>query len=83
MLSLIGLILFGLVTGVVARILLPGRDRGSMLVTIVLGIAGSLVGAYLGRLIGLYGPGQGGAFLMALLGAITLLVCYDLTFRRT
>jgi uncharacterized membrane protein YeaQ/YmgE (transglycosylase-associated protein family) len=82
MLALIGLILFGLVIGIVAKLLMPGRDPGGMLITIVLGIAGSVLGGYLGRAVGLYGSGQGTGFFMALLGALILLGLYRLT-RRT
>jgi uncharacterized membrane protein YeaQ/YmgE (transglycosylase-associated protein family) len=81
-LSFIGLILFGLVVGVIAKLLMPGRDPGGVIVTILLGIAGSLLGSYVGRAMGLYGPGQGAGFLMALLGAVLLLVLYRLAFRR-
>ena len=82
MLSFIGLILFGLVVGVIAKLLMPGRDPGGIIVTILLGIAGSLIGGYVGRAMGLYGPGQGAGFFMALLGAILLLVLYRFAFRR-
>jgi uncharacterized membrane protein YeaQ/YmgE (transglycosylase-associated protein family) len=82
MLSFIGLILFGLVIGIVAKLLMPGRDPGGVIITILLGIAGSLLGGYLGRAMGLYGPGQPAGFFMALLGAIILLALYRLAFRR-
>jgi uncharacterized membrane protein YeaQ/YmgE (transglycosylase-associated protein family) len=81
-LSFIGLILFGLVIGVIAKLLMPGRDPGGVIITILLGIAGSLLGGYVGRAMGLYGPGQGAGFFMALLGAILLLAIYRLAFRR-
>lgn len=82
MFSLIGLILFGLVVGIVAKLLMPGRDPGGIIVTILLGIAGSLIGGYVGRAMGLYGPGQGAGFFMALIGSILLLALYRLAFRR-
>ena len=82
MLSLIGLILFGLVVGILAKLVMPGRDPGGVVITILLGIAGSLVGGYIGRALGLYGSGQGAGFFMALLGAILLLGLYRLAFRR-
>lgn len=82
MLALIGLILFGLVVGIIAKLVMPGRDSGGVIVTILLGIAGSLIGGYIGRALGLYGPGQGAGFLIALLGAILLLGLYRLVFRR-
>lgn len=82
MLSFIGLILFGLVVGVIAKLLMPGRDPGGIIVTILLGIAGSLIGGYIGRAMGLYGPGQSAGFIMALIGSIILLALYRLAFRR-
>lgn len=83
MLSFIGLILFGLVVGIVAKLLMPGRDPGGLIITILLGIAGSLLGGYIGRSLGLYGPGQAAGFFMALLGSVILLVLYRMFFRRT
>ncbi len=82
MLSLIGLILFGLVVGIIAKLLMPGKDPGGVIITILLGIAGSLLGGYVGRASGLYGPGQGAGFFMALIGALLLLGLYRLAFRR-
>jgi uncharacterized membrane protein YeaQ/YmgE (transglycosylase-associated protein family) len=76
-------ILFGLVVGVVAKLLMPGRDPGGFIITILLGIAGALLGGWLGRAMGLYGPGEGAGFLMALLGSILLLALYRLLVRRT
>jgi uncharacterized membrane protein YeaQ/YmgE (transglycosylase-associated protein family) len=69
-------ILFGLVVGALAKLLMPGTDPGGIIVTILLGIAGSLVGGFLGRMLGLYERGQAAGFLMSLLGAVVLLVLY-------
>lgn len=80
--SIIGLILFGLVVGVIAKLLMPGRDPGGFIITILLGIAGAVLGSYLGRAMGLYGPGEGAGFFMALLGSILLLAIYRFAFRR-
>jgi len=82
MLSFLSLILFGLVVGVIAKLLMPGRDPGGFIITILLGIAGSIIGAWVGRVLGLYGPNEGAGFFMALLGAILLLALYRLTMRR-
>jgi uncharacterized membrane protein YeaQ/YmgE (transglycosylase-associated protein family) len=76
-------ILFGLVVGVVAKLLMPGRDPGGFIITILLGIAGALLGGWMGRAMGLYGPGEGAGFLMALLGSVVLLALYRMLFRRT
>lgn len=83
MFSFIGLILFGMVVGIVAKLLMPGRDPGGFIITILLGIAGSVIGGYVGRMLGLYGPNDSAGFFMAILGAIVLLGIYRLTMRRT
>ena len=82
MLSILSLILFGLVVGVIAKLLMPGRDPGGFIVTILLGIAGAVIGGYLGRAMGFYGPNEGAGFLMALLGSVILLAIYRLAVRR-
>lgn len=82
MLSFLSLVLFGLVVGVIAKLLMPGRDPGGFIITILLGIAGAVLGGWLGRLMGFYGPNEGAGFFMALLGAILLLAIYRLTMRR-
>jgi uncharacterized membrane protein YeaQ/YmgE (transglycosylase-associated protein family) len=69
-------ILFGLVVGALAKLVMPGNDPGGIIVTILLGIAGSLVGGFLGRMLGLYERGQAAGFLMSLVGAIVLLALY-------
>jgi uncharacterized membrane protein YeaQ/YmgE (transglycosylase-associated protein family) len=76
MLGILGLILFGLIVGVLAKVLMPGRDPGGMLVTIVLGIAGAVVGGFLGRALGWYQTGEPAGFVMATLGAVLLLFIY-------
>ena len=73
--------LIGLLAGAVAKLLMPGRDPGGILVTMLLGIAGSLVAGYLGRALGLYGEGQAAGFLMSVLGAILLLLVYRMIKR--
>jgi uncharacterized membrane protein YeaQ/YmgE (transglycosylase-associated protein family) len=75
-------ILFGLVVGVIAKLLMPGRDPGGFIVTILLGIAGALVGGFVGRAMGFYGESQGAGWLMSILGAIVLLALYRMTARR-
>jgi uncharacterized membrane protein YeaQ/YmgE (transglycosylase-associated protein family) len=75
-------IVFGLVVGIVAKFLMPGRDPGGFILTIVIGIVGALLGGWLGRVFGLYAPGQPVGFFMAVLGAIVLLVLYRLVASR-
>jgi uncharacterized membrane protein YeaQ/YmgE (transglycosylase-associated protein family) len=74
--SVIVWIIFGFVVGLVAKIVMPGRDPGGFIVTILLGIAGALVGGFLGRALGLYREGDAAGFIMAVLGALVLLVLY-------
>ena len=74
--GIIGWIIFGLIVGAVAKFLMPGRDPGGWIVTILLGIAGALVGGFLGRAVGWYGPNDAAGFLMALVGALVLLGLY-------
>jgi uncharacterized membrane protein YeaQ/YmgE (transglycosylase-associated protein family) len=82
MFGILGWIIFGLIVGVIAKLLMPGRDPGGFIVTILLGIAGALLGGWVGRAMGLYTEGEGAGFFMALLGSILLLALYRLTFRR-
>jgi len=75
-------ILIGLIVGALAKLIMPGKDPGGFIVTILLGIAGSLVGTWLGRVLGLYQGGQSAGFIMSLVGAIILLGIYHLIRRR-
>jgi uncharacterized membrane protein YeaQ/YmgE (transglycosylase-associated protein family) len=77
----LGWILFGLLIGIVAKLLMPGRDPGGFIVTILLGIAGAVVGGFIGRAAGLYAPGEPAGFVMATLGAILLLFLYRMAVR--
>lgn len=77
----LGWILFGLVVGIIAKLLTPGRDPGGFILTILLGIAGALIGGFVGRALGFYGPNQGAGFLMSVLGAIILLLLYRFISR--
>ena len=74
--SIIGWIIFGLIVGVVAKLLMPGRDPGGMIVTILLGIGGALVGGFIGRALGWYGEGDPVGVIMAVMGAILVLFAY-------
>lgn len=79
----LGWILFGLIVGVVAKLIVPGKDPGGIIVTILLGIAGSLLGGWLGQAFGWYGPGESGGWIMSIVGAILLLVLYHAIRGRT
>ena len=75
-------ILFGLVVGVIAKLLMPGRDPGGFIVTILLGIAGALIGGFVGRAMNLYGPNDSAGWLMSILGSVVLLAIYRMMVRR-
>jgi uncharacterized membrane protein YeaQ/YmgE (transglycosylase-associated protein family) len=81
MMGVLGWILFGLVVGIVAKLLMPGRDPGGLIITTLLGIVGAVIGGFLGRSLGLYGPGEPAGFLMATLGAVVLLFIYRMIRR--
>lgn len=73
---------FGLIVGAIAKLIMPGNDPGGIVVTMLIGIAGSILAGYLGRVMGLYGPGQYGGFFMSIIGALVLLFLYR-QFVRT
>lgn len=76
-------IVFGLVVGVIAKLLTPGRDPGGFVLTTVLGIAGSLVGGFIGRALGMYPNYQSaGGFVMSIVGAVILLALYHAVSGR-
>jgi uncharacterized membrane protein YeaQ/YmgE (transglycosylase-associated protein family) len=76
-------ILIGLVVGAVAKLVMPGKDPGGFVVTILLGIAGSLVATWLGRVVGWYQEGQSAGFIMSVVGAILLLAIYHAVRKRS
>lgn len=81
--GILGWIVFGLIVGAVAKLVMPGRDPGGIIVTMLVGVVGSLLGGFLGRSLGLYGPEQTGAgFLMSIVGAVVLLFLYRLVAGR-
>lgn len=82
MLGVIGWIIFGLIVGALAKLVMPGRDPGGIIVTMLLGVAGALVGGWVGQALGWYGPGQGAGFLMSLIGAIVILWIYRMIVAR-
>ena len=82
MLSILWTILIGFVIGVIAKLLHPGKENMGLILTTALGIAGSLVATFLARLIGFYKEGEAAGFLMAVVGAIVLLVVYTLVRGR-
>lgn len=81
MLHLIWIAIIGLIVGALAKLIMPGKDPGGIFITMILGIVGSLVATWLGRVIGLYGPGASAGFIMSVLGAILVLAIYHF-FRK-
>lgn len=74
-------LIVGLIVGVVAKMLMPGRDPGGFFVTALLGIAGAMVATFLGRSMGWYLPGEAGGFIASVIGAMVLLFLYRLIKR--
>jgi uncharacterized membrane protein YeaQ/YmgE (transglycosylase-associated protein family) len=79
--GLLWAVLVGLVIGILAKLIMPGRDPGGIIVTILIGIAGSVVANLVGNALGFYGPGEAAGFIMSLLGALLLLWVYRLVRR--
>jgi uncharacterized membrane protein YeaQ/YmgE (transglycosylase-associated protein family) len=79
----IWMLIVGLIVGALAKLIMPGKDPGGIIVTMLLGIAGSFVGGWIGRAFGLYAAGQRGGFWMSLVGAIVLLAIYRLLVGRS
>jgi len=75
-------ILVGLVVGIIAKFIYPGRENMGWILTIILGIAGAFVATYLGKLVGIYQPGQAAGFIGAIIGALILLFIYHLIKKR-
>lgn len=69
-------IVIGLVVGALAKLVMPGRDPGGIVITILLGIGGALLGGAIGRVLGLYGPDQAAGWIVSILGAVLLLAAY-------
>ncbi|MBF0391721.1 MAG: GlsB/YeaQ/YmgE family stress response membrane protein [Alphaproteobacteria bacterium] len=80
--QIIGAIIIGLIAGIIAKLLMPGRDPGGFIVTILLGIAGAWVATMLGRAVGWYSPGDAAGFIGAVIGAIVILAIYRMVVGR-
>jgi uncharacterized membrane protein YeaQ/YmgE (transglycosylase-associated protein family) len=80
--GVIGWIFFGLLVGIVGKLLMPGRDPGGWIVTILLGIGGALIAGFLGQSLGMYREGEPAGFIMAVIGSIILLVLYRMFVGR-
>jgi uncharacterized membrane protein YeaQ/YmgE (transglycosylase-associated protein family) len=82
MFSLIWTLFIGLIVGALAKLVMPGRDPGGIFVTMMLGVAGSLVARFIGRMLGIYAAGQGAGFIMSIVGAVLLLAIYRAVAHR-
>jgi uncharacterized membrane protein YeaQ/YmgE (transglycosylase-associated protein family) len=80
--AILGTLVIGLIVGVIAKLLMPGRDPGGCLITILLGIAGAFVAGFLGRAIGWYEPGQPAGFIASVIGVMLVLLVYRLIRGR-
>jgi uncharacterized membrane protein YeaQ/YmgE (transglycosylase-associated protein family) len=76
MLTILGWILFGLIVGLLAKLVMPGHDPGGVVMTTALGIVGAILGGFVGRLLGFYKAGEGAGYIMATLGAVLILFVY-------
>ena len=80
--GVLGWIVFGLLVGMVAKLVTPGRDPGGLIVTVLLGIVGALLGGFLGRNLGWYREGDPVGFIMAVVGSVVLLLLYRMLAGR-
>ncbi len=80
--SILVWIVLGLLAGGIAKLLMPGKDPGGCVITILLGIAGALVAGFLGKAVGWYDQNEGAGFIAAIVGAFLILLIYRLVLRR-
>jgi len=78
----LGVIIIGLIVGAIAKLLMPGKDPGGFIITILLGIAGSVLATWIGQAVGMYGEGQSARIIMSIVGAIILLAIYRVTLGK-
>jgi uncharacterized membrane protein YeaQ/YmgE (transglycosylase-associated protein family) len=76
------MLIIGLVVGAVAKLIMPGKDPGGIIVTMLLGIVGALVAGWLGRMLGWYGEGESAGFIASVVGAILMLIIYRLVTHK-
>ena len=80
--GILATLVIGLIIGAIAKLLVPGRDPGGWIITILLGIAGALVGTWLGRVLGIYSSGQSAGWIASIIGAVILLLIYRAVVGR-
>jgi uncharacterized membrane protein YeaQ/YmgE (transglycosylase-associated protein family) len=79
---ILGMIVIGLLAGALAKLIMPGKDPGGLIITVLLGIAGAIVAGFLGRMLGWYGEGDSAGFIASVIGAIILLALYRMVTGR-
>ncbi|MFN2570539.1 MAG: GlsB/YeaQ/YmgE family stress response membrane protein, partial [Gemmatimonadales bacterium] len=80
--GIVTILIVGLIVGAIAKLLVPGRDPGGWIITILLGIAGAFVGTWLGRVLGMYRNGESAGWIASIIGAVLLLLIYRMVVRR-
>lgn len=80
--SIIGSIVIGLIVGIIAKLLHPGKDPGGFIISILLGLGGSLLAGWLGRMMGWYNDGEPAGFIFSVVGAVLILVLYRVLSKR-
>ncbi|AFL90407.1 putative membrane protein [Terriglobus roseus DSM 18391] len=81
--NLIGTLIIGLIVGALAKLIMPGKDPGGIIITIIIGIAGAFLGTFLGQAMHLYQPGQSAGWIMSIIGALILLAIYRVIKGRS
>ena len=79
--AILSTLLVGLIVGAIGKLLMPGKDPGGFIITILLGIAGAFIATYLGQAIGWYKAGQPAGWIMSVIGAMIVLLLYRLMFK--
>ncbi len=80
--EIIGTLIIGLIAGFVAKLLLPGKDPGGCIITMLLGVAGAFVATYLGQFLGIYKQGDTAGFIGAVIGSVIILLMYRLFLKK-
>ena len=81
--GILWMLIIGLIVGAIAKLIMPGKDPGGIIVTIILGIAGAFLAGFLGRAMGWYGEGDAAGFIASVIGAIILLIIYRMIAGRS
>jgi uncharacterized membrane protein YeaQ/YmgE (transglycosylase-associated protein family) len=74
--------IIGLIAGALAKLVMPGKDPGGIVITMLLGIAGALLGGFIGRVLGFYQAGESAGFIMSVLGAVVILFLYRMIVKN-